>query len=371
MRTPYQTVWTPPAQMMDHNGVLIHPDTFFFASPPPEIGAVISASGAGITDALNSSSKPPTSSEIGAVISASGAGITDALNSSSKPPTSSRSIFSDWGVALAVLVFSFFVFVLAVLSFFVIGIGILVRNMLSASGAGSIWAWLGGGSVTMLLSWFYIAGLRDRYFPRTECSFIGELGVAHYWRTRKGVKGEVLRFSETTGLRKSVTQCYKNGVYQGVSFNYTWNNQSFLSDQPTMSHPFSIQGWSENGKLNDAYFFAQAAERVWTAIRLQRAQTELARLGVARFSTAKDIDLEVGSGFINVVFRNREPERIEAQELELTTGNGDLAIRRKTDGLSSGRFNPLAFVNVVFQADEIKDLDAFLRLVNTIVLQKS
>lgn len=344
MKTPYQTVWTPPAQMREHNGVLLHPDTFFFASPPPEIGAVISASGVGITEELNRSSKMPILQNLLETI---------------------RHIFSSWQLILSTI---FYTFLFALLSLVIITAGLLIGLMLNSVGAGSIWAWLGGGLAGVLFAWMYIIMFRP---PRSECSFVGELGVAHYWQTRKGIKGEVLRFSETTGLRKNITHTYRNGIYHNTSFIYTWNNQPFLSNQPTMRRPFSISGAAPDLFINDAYWFAQAAERVWTAIRLQRAQTEFAQLGVARFSTATDIDLEVGSGFINVVFRNREPGRIEAQELELTTGNGDLAIRRKTDGLSFGRFNPLAFVNVVFRADEIEDLDAFLRLVNTIVLQKS
>lgn len=344
MKTPYQTVWTPPAQMRDHNGVLLHPDTFFFASPPPEIGAVISTAGAGITEELNRSSRTPI------------------LQTLLKFVLTRFSSWSEFFTTLAYL------FLFACISLITTAFGVMVGTALNAFGVGSVLSRLGGGLATVLFAWMYITGLLP---PRTECSFVGELGIAHYWRTRKGIKGEVLRFSETTGLRKRITHFYKNGIHQKTSFDYSWNNQPFLSNQPTMRQHFSITGAAPNILVNDAYLFAQAAERVWTAIRLQRAQSELAQVGVARFSTVKDIDLEVGSGFINVVFPNREPGRIEAQELELTTGNGDLAIRRKTDGLSSGRFNPLAFVNVVFRADEIEDLDAFLRLVNTIVLQKS
>lgn len=349
MKTPYQTVWTPPAQIRDHNGVLLHPDTFFFASPPPEIGAVISASGAGITEELNRWSRTPILQTLLEFVVI---------------------MCSSWSGFFAIL-FSLFIF--AILSLSAIGsgfiVGIIILNFFGIGSIwGSIWAWLGGGLAAVLIAWRYITGFLP---PRSECSFVGELGIAHYWQTRKGIKGKVLRFSETTGLRKRITQIYRNGLYHRTSFEYSWNNQPFLSDQPTMKQRFSISGAAPDILVNDAYLFAQAAERVWTAIRLQRAQSELAQVGVARFSTVKDIDLEVGSGFINVVFRNREPGRIEAQELELTTGNGDLALRRKTDGLSSGRFNPLAFVNVVFRADEIEDLDAFLRLVNTIVLQKS
>ncbi|MCY6489123.1 hypothetical protein [Leptolyngbya sp. GGD] len=344
MKTPYQTVWTPPAQIRDHNGVLLHPDTFFFASPPPEIGAVISASGVGITEELNRSRRTPILQTLLEFV---------------------LTMFSSWILLLSSI---FYLFLFAILSLVVIAFGFLVGILLNSFGIGSIWAWLGGGLATVLFAWMYITMFRP---PRSECSFVGALGIAHYWQTRKGIKGEVLRFSETTGLRKRMTRIYRNGLYHRTSFEYSWNNQPFLSDQPTMKQRFSISGAAPDILVNDAYLFAQAAERVWTAIRLQRAQSEFAQVGVARFSTAKDIDLEVGSGFINVVFRNREPGRIEAQELELTTGNGDLAIRRKTYGQSSGRFNPLAFVNVVFRADEIEDLDVFLRLVNTIVLQKS
>ncbi|NJK54411.1 MAG: hypothetical protein HC936_19525 [Leptolyngbyaceae cyanobacterium SU_3_3] len=272
--------------------------------------------------------------------------------------------FSSWLVFFMTL---FYLFLFAILSLVVIASGFLGGIILNSFGAGLIWSWLGGGLTAVLFAWMYITMFRA---PKSECSFVGELGIAHYWQTRKGIKGEVLRFSETTGLRKRITRIYRNGVYHRTSFEYSWNNHPFLSNQPTMRQRFSIGGAAPNILVNDAYRFAQDAERVWTAIRLQRAQTEFAQSGVARFSTAKGIDLEVGSGFINVVFPNQEPRRIEVQELELTTGNGDLAIRRKTDGKISGRFNPLAFVNVVFRADEIDDLDVFLRLVNTFVLQK-
>jgi hypothetical protein len=345
MQTLYQTVWTPPAQMRKHNGVLLHPDTFFFVSPPPEIGAVITASGAGITEELNRSSNTPILPTLLEFV---------------------LSIFSSWLAFLIALVYLFF---FAVISLFAIWSGFLVWVVLNSFGAGSISSWLGGGLAAVLFARMYISMFRA---PEAECSFVGELGIAHYWQTRKGIKGEVLRFSETTGLRKRITRIYRSGLYHKTSFEYSWNNHPFLSNQPTMRQRFSIGGAAPNILVNDDYRFAQAAERVWTAIRLQRAQAEFAQSGVARFSTAKGIRLDVGSGFLNVVFPNQQPKRIEAQELELTTGNGGLAIRRKADGKISRGFNPIAFVNVVvFRADEIDDLDVFLRLVNTIVLPKS
>ncbi|OUC15974.1 MAG: hypothetical protein B0A82_04265 [Alkalinema sp. CACIAM 70d] len=345
MQTIYQTVWTPPAQIKDHRGLLLDPDTFFFASPPPEIGAVISAaSGAGTTEELNRLSRTP---------------ILQTLLENT------RSVFSSWQQVLITL---FYLFLFALLSLFSIGAGFLVGIILNASGAGSIWAWFGGGLVSVLFAWFYITAFRG---SKAKCSFVGELGVAYYWQTRKGIKGEVLRFSETTGLRKNITNRYRYGVYDSTSFHYIWNNQPFLSDQPTRRRPFAIVGAARNISINDDYIFAQAAERAWNAIRLQRAQAELAQSGVARFSTAQSIKLEVGSGFITVIFSHRVPGRIEAHELELTTGNGTIAIRRKTDGWSSGRFNPLDLVNVVLQTRDIDDLNVFLYLVETIVLKKS
>jgi hypothetical protein len=341
MKNSYQTVWTPLAQMRDHRGILLNPDTFFFAAPPLEIGAVITASGAGITEELNQLSRTPILQTLLEIV---------------------RNIFSS---LQAILITIFYLFLFACLSLVVIWSGFLVWIVLNSFGAGSIWSGLGGGLIAVLFAWMYITMFLP---PRTECSFVGELGIARYWQTRKGIKGEVLRFSETTGLRKRITRIYRNGFYHKTSFEYSWNNHPFLSNQPTMRRRFSISGAAPNILVNDAYRFAQSAEQVWTAIRLQRTQTELAQLDVARFSTAKGIHLDVGSGFITVVFPNREPGRIEAHELELTTENGGVAIRRKTDGQSSGRFSPLAFVNVVFRADEIDDLDVFLRLVNTIVL---
>lgn len=140
MKTPYQTVWTPPAQMRDHNGVLLHPDTFFFASPPPEIGAVISASGVGITEELNRSRNTPLLSRLRNVFS-------------------SLRFSSFWDVILFIpnFVFTFagFVFVFAVWSFQVIFLGAIVGTGLHAFGAGSVLSWIGGGLAAVLFAWKY------------------------------------------------------------------------------------------------------------------------------------------------------------------------------------------------------------------------
>ncbi|NJM45745.1 MAG: hypothetical protein HC860_05875 [Alkalinema sp. RU_4_3] len=310
MTTAYQSAWIPTAQVTHHSGSPLHPNAVFFAPPPPEIGAVITAAG---TD--------------------------------SNP--------SNWGILGFLL--------LLLLAGVTMTVGYLIFN---AIGTDASLSWLGGGLLAVLTSWFFGVQIRDRYFERPESSYVGELGVARYWQTRKGLEGNILRFSETSGLYKKVTQVYRNNLYQGLSFDLTWNNQ-------TSRKPFTIQGWAEQGK-STSYSFGLAAERIWTKIRLDRAQTELAQIGVTRFSTDYGTALEVGSGFINVILPSGEIKRINANEIELNSGDGKLEIRRvRRQSIEETSFNLRDFVYVIVKFEDLEDINAFLYLFHAIVLRTS
>jgi hypothetical protein len=58
--------------------------------------------------------------------------------------------------------------------------------------------------------------------PPLRCTFIGEKGLARVAKTVKGDKAERFLFSPKSSVGVSVTERYSNGIYNGTSFVYTF-----------------------------------------------------------------------------------------------------------------------------------------------------
>lgn len=178
---------------------------------------------------------------------------------------------------------------------------------------------------------FIIDGCLEREYV---CSYVGQQGIAEYRRSEGGKLDEkVLLFANFKSLNKRIKQVYVKpysdkpwSFYSSTQYCFVWCDIqgepaqfSFPADNRTCwlnqnkqrasgrlaSHQ-SIIGvfFSKSGdpRRNDPYYFAVAAERVWTSICLQRAQAELEQHGSARFLIASGGLLEIQPGLLKVVY---------------------------------------------------------------------
>ncbi len=247
-RATGETFWTPPADMKLHSGRPLDPKLIFFASPPPEIGEVISAY--------------------------------SSLKKNQSIFSKIATIPSDvWQGALLFAVVAGFV--PGLLINFIPGAKLVALIVGLAAGLG-------------VLGFFIKAGMLPR------CSYVGKKGVT---QCMGEASPDTFLFENAAELRTEETLKYKDDIYQGTSYTFTWT--------PKAGKLFAISGMyvSEKNIPDDKndYTLALSAEKAWTAFAFERAKRELGEKGAITFRANNSDLLVLGDGFIEI---NRRGEKV-------------------------------------------------------------
>jgi hypothetical protein len=255
------TTWTPPAGMKLHSGRPFDPKLVFFAPPPSDIGEVISG--------YSSLVKGQTF-----------------LNRIAAIPS------DVWQGALLFTVVAGFV------------PGILINFIPGATPIAVIVGLLAAFGV---LGFFIYAAT----FPR--CSYVGEKGVATFTFAKGEVKAETFLFEKASELRSEETRNYKNNIYQGTSYGYTWTDGGGNS-----VHTISGMYVSEKKIPSDKndYPLALSAEHAWASFMFERVKEELEQKGSITFRAKNADALTLGDGFIEIN-RRGEVVRLTREDMPM------------------------------------------------------
>jgi hypothetical protein len=244
-QTNGDTAWTPPATMKLHSGRPLEPKLVFFSPPPEEIGEV--------TSGYSSLKKGQTF-----------------LNRITAIPS------DVWQGGLLFAVIAGFV------------PGILINFIPGATPFAVIVGFLAAFGV---LGFFIYAAT----FPR--CSYVGSKGVATFTLAKGKADAETFLFEKASELRSEETRKYKNNIYQGTSYTYTWTDGAGKS-----VHAISGMYVSEKSTPSDKndYTLALSAERAWTSFLFEGAKKELEQRGSLTFKAKNADALTLGDGFIEI-----------------------------------------------------------------------
>jgi hypothetical protein len=251
--------WTPPAHMKLHSGRPLDPEQIFFASPPAEIGEVVSAySSLKKNQSLFSKiSTIPSDVWQGALLFGVVAGFVPGLLISFIP-----------GAKLVALIIGL-----------VCGFGVL--------------------------GFFVKAAMMPR------CSYVGKKGVSQFIND---AVPDTFLFENASELRTEETLKYKNNIYQGTSYTFTWSVKE--------GKPFAISGmYVSEQKIPDDkndYTLALSAEKAWTALTFERAKKELEEHGSITFRANNADALTLGDGFIEIN-RRGEKVRLNREDMPMIT----------------------------------------------------
>ncbi len=258
--------WQPEPNIKNHAGAPITPDQVFFAAPPATIGRVISAS--------------------------------STLSTQPQPSSLVKDSLISIGIGLIVGLPAW-----AIVSQFTTNFAIAVGLPLIAGIAMAVWL-------------FY-----ESIILTAECSYVGELGIARYSiRGSITPKADILLFENAAHLHTALTRRYKNGVYQGTNYSYTWKQRN----QP--DYKFFGTYFSETAPppVTAPYYFGAAAEAVWTQHLLKFANQDLQEKGCVEFPVGKDLQsILVGSNFLEFITKAGERQRTtvaDMQNIELKSG---------------------------------------------------
>jgi hypothetical protein len=275
----YQSNWTPGRDVTRHSGSIIPADMDFFATPPIEIGTVISA------ESTLTTSKQPMSVQnrytLCLLVGLAPGFVVWLFAKDTKV------LFNGWMIA-----------VYAIAAF-----------------------------ITYLLTEF-----------SHTCTYVGELGIVEY--QLKGSRSarpraKLLCFNEAKDLYTSQTRHYYNGVYTGTNYSYRWTRASGQIYQLNSSYR-SERGWPED---KSPWHFANMAESLWSGYLLKKAGDQLERLGYVEFPMKGNPQaVRVGYDFMEFVERNGTPQRVAVSDMkDISLASGQFRFNHKDARWWSGK----------------------------------
>jgi hypothetical protein len=303
---PAITPWSPPASLKLHSGRPLDPKMIFFASPPADIGEVVSA--------YSSLKKGQP-----------------ALARLSQIPA------DIWQGALF----------LGILAGFVPGL--IISFIPGGDLIGLIVGLLAGFGVLGFMLWVALA-------PR--CTYVGTKGFAEFMRMKgKLTDPDIRLFEKARELRTEETRKYKENAYQSTSYTFSWTDERG-------AEVFKVSGLhvSEKGTPHDKndYMLGLAAERAWTNFAFERAKQE--QNGMTFRLNNGDI-LTLGEGFIDIA-RGSEHVRLNREDLP------NLTIEQGVVKLSGKNINQVFFgllSSYEFNYYDIANASLFVALFDSLV----
>jgi hypothetical protein len=239
-----------------HAGEPLPPDVEFFAPPPPEIGALISAN--------------------------------STLRRGKEPWSLAARLawfFGVAGVGLAVVL----VFIVAKLPVAAVALTSFVA--------------LVGALVSLWVT-------RFAHF----CSFVGQEGLARYRcrGERDNVHGDMFLFRDAHELRTAQTRHYYNGGYTGTTYDFSWTDVHGRRVYTLTGRYNSEQG---TPKATSAFHLATAAELAWSNYLLHNVRDQLAAGESITFGLKGDDYLRIGPGLV-VLHSRKNKVRFEGDDIE-------------------------------------------------------
>jgi hypothetical protein len=195
--------------------------------------------------------------------------------------------------------------------------------------------------------------------PPIICSYVGDQGIAQYEWRNGDIVGSCLEFSQVRVLKRSVVRKSLNSMYKETLYSFTW-----LQSQCRIigSH------WSPSDRppRGDHYYFAIAAERIWTDICLQRSQAELDRSGSLQFNLPFGRVIKLEPGFLTLISNSNQSSRFSATEIQIENCEGEIIIHHigpskgwmRADGIRHGCTLSSISVNVA----DLDNANVFLAL---------
>jgi hypothetical protein len=305
--TTYPEAWIPESHISQHDGSPIPHHVIFYAPPPKEIGIVLTA------------------------------------QSNLQPGRRSRQIY--WGDLWSALPIG------------IMSGGGLSLGLIALVGLNGL-AWGISGIIGILLcetivKWNIIKR------PPIICSYVGDQGVAYYeWRSGN-IAGNCLEFSQVRAIKRSVVKKFLNNTYQKTLYSFTWEQSRFM----IIGSHWSLADRPPRG---DHYYFAIAAERIWTDICLQRSQAELDRSGILRFDLTSGEAIKLEPGFLTLISKPNQSHRFSASEIQIESRGGEIIIHHidpskgliRADGLRHGSTISSTSMNTA----DLYNANAFLTL---------
>lgn len=293
---------------IQHDGKPLSSDDYFPVAPDPAIGNVISSQ----SNKTRSGWKPMIGGEWGAMIGLS------------------ICAFIFGGIAGAVVVD------VGLRQLFARGVYQLLEYRTFLMGVFGI----GGAIVPTLIVIAAVWMLR-----KERLSWVGSQGLMRWEKGVFGTKSEVFRFADARSLTVQRTRHYRNGVYGGTSYNYTWWGQGsakafVVSGQ--YSEPEAGVIARKPPPSHDQVYFAQAGERGWSRYRIGQIDHELKASGQAAFGTTAGVirigrGAQRGQGWIQFE-QGGKTERLERNQIQqVTLVQGQLTIKRQ--GAKEGWFS--------------------------------
>lgn len=196
---------------------------------------------------------------------------------------------------------------------------------------------------------------------RHTCSYVADLGIARF--TAKGdlhraPQAEILVFADASDLRTEQTRQYYNGVYTGTTYAYTWTNSQ---GEKLLKISGTYQSKKGMPKAKSPFHFAQAAEAAWNAHLANRLENELAQQGYVQFALNKNESVRVAPGYLEFV-NDKLSERLNVEDIkEFSFGSGVFHIQHK-DAKRFGRKGKHSF-----DYGKLSNARMFLVALNTVL----
>ena len=265
--------WVPAANVLNHTGRPIPPDSIFFAPPPIAIGTVLSAQ--------------------------SGA----RMGGSAVSEPQSRKIIGLFGL-----------------------FGLLVGGFLGACFSQGQWTGIivGGLIGAMAIGWL----IYRRESRRNDCTYVGAQGIARFRDSRNDSvrsRADVFLYAGAASLQTAFL-----GRNSGTNFNYQWRNERGKT-------VYKLEGGYFGSKKNidpDAdYHFARAAEAAWTRHYLPHVMTQLRRDGSVQFPVRQGVSAKqvavIGPGYFDFIVGDKTYHNPAGDIADVVLQMGIIIIRRR------------------------------------------
>jgi hypothetical protein len=172
------------------------------------------------------------------------------------------------------------------------------------------------------------AGIVRTRFSHT-CTYVGREGVARFGcsgRRDRITQAEVLCFRDAAELRTSQTLRYRNGIYQGTDYKFTWTDV-------VGRKRYAIDGThnSEKGMppTTDPYHFGRAAEMAWSTFLLGQVWRQIELAESVSFRLKEGQYIRVGPRGLTIQFGG-EPVEWSIDEIGgVAVEKGMVKIKRK------------------------------------------
>ena len=202
------------------------------------------------------------------------------------------------------------------------------------------------------------------------CTYVGKKGVAKFTLEKNRnnpLKAEILQFKDAESLYTETTEHYRNFTYDETTYSYKWKDKN----EKTI---YKIEGAYHQKKalpkdLSDNYYFALSAKESWNSYKLSQMIDTITNGDNVRFKV-KNMTIEVGINTMNIYEKGKQLKWNISDIDSIGYGGGVITIYNSKHKNNSWFSKLLGKGELTFAYADMPNADLFLLLLENLLGKK-